>query len=274
MRGPSVNKTVQDVTTLVVERRPRVGYIPTMPNDTEPRTRLDELMTSLNMSSPALADRAGTSRQQIHKLRTGERTVTREWAERLAPWLKTNWLQLMARPGETLSDGAVEGNFEILQESDKGPLRIASNAPLPPYASSAVRDIPVYATGACGFDGHFLLHLASSPIEQAPRTAGLMGLTSVFAIYAPGNSMWPRWSAGDLIYVHRTKPPADGSHVIIILNQDDPDQAPQAMLKRLIRQTADELEVEAYNPPQKAVLPRAMVKQMMRVLEEREYLGL
>lgn len=52
------------------------------------------------MSGPALAGAVGTSKQQIHKLRIGERKLTRGWAERLAPHLGVTWPEVMGWTGE------------------------------------------------------------------------------------------------------------------------------------------------------------------------------
>ncbi|MGN8547639.1 S24 family peptidase [Bradyrhizobium sp. 13971] len=49
---------------------------------------LEGAMARANLSSVKLAELAGTSRQQINKLASGEREMTAIWAERLAPLLK------------------------------------------------------------------------------------------------------------------------------------------------------------------------------------------
>ncbi|MCK8788172.1 transcriptional regulator [Roseomonas sp. NAR14] len=48
---------------------------------------LDKLMTSAGMDGQALADKVGTTKQQINKLRHGTRKMTRDWAEKIAPHL-------------------------------------------------------------------------------------------------------------------------------------------------------------------------------------------
>lgn len=50
---------------------------------------LEAAMKRAGLSSVKLAEIAGTSRQQINKLASGEREMTAIWAERLAPILKT-----------------------------------------------------------------------------------------------------------------------------------------------------------------------------------------
>lgn len=65
--------------------------------------RLNELMLRVGISGQRLADLAGTSKQQVHKLRRGNGKLTREWAERFAPHLGVDWPEVIgwerAAPG-------------------------------------------------------------------------------------------------------------------------------------------------------------------------------
>jgi transcriptional regulator with XRE-family HTH domain len=57
--------------------------------------RLAVCMKAARMTDPGLANLAGTTKQQIFKLRRGERNLTVQWAQRLAPHLKISWQQLI-----------------------------------------------------------------------------------------------------------------------------------------------------------------------------------
>jgi transcriptional regulator with XRE-family HTH domain len=61
--------------------------------------RLDELMLRARISGPRLAELVGTSKQQLHKLRHGNRKMTREWAERIAPHLGVDWPEVIGWEG-------------------------------------------------------------------------------------------------------------------------------------------------------------------------------
>ncbi|MFT8491041.1 XRE family transcriptional regulator [Gluconobacter oxydans] len=62
---------------------------------TDHPTRLADFMARARLTDPELGRRADTSKQQIFKLRKGERKMSREWAERLAPHLGVTWPELM-----------------------------------------------------------------------------------------------------------------------------------------------------------------------------------
>jgi transcriptional regulator with XRE-family HTH domain len=55
------------------------------------------------LSMPELAKAAGTSAQQIDRLETGERPITKEWARRLAPHLDVDAVELVFPGAEPLS---------------------------------------------------------------------------------------------------------------------------------------------------------------------------
>lgn len=57
---------------------------------------LRALMEKSGLSDPDLARLAGTSKQQIFKLRTGQRSVSVEWAKILAPHLGVSWQDLFS----------------------------------------------------------------------------------------------------------------------------------------------------------------------------------
>ena len=57
-------------------------------------------MARAGFTDPKLADAASTTKQQIHKLRHGERKLTVQWAKRLAPILGSTWQELIEGPLE------------------------------------------------------------------------------------------------------------------------------------------------------------------------------
>ena len=66
-----------------------------------------ELRTKLGLSQAALAELAGTSQPQIRRLENGERKLTKEWAERLAPHLQVS-------PQDLLFSDSDDGQREVV----------------------------------------------------------------------------------------------------------------------------------------------------------------
>lgn len=65
-----------------------------------PHEILAQMMKDRGLTDPSLAELAGTSKQQIFKLRRGERELDQGWAERLAPHLGTAWPSLLGWDGD------------------------------------------------------------------------------------------------------------------------------------------------------------------------------
>ena len=59
---------------------------------------LNDCMARAGVNGPQLALAAGTTRQQIHKLRHGLQKMTVQWAKRLAPHLHSTWQELVEGP--------------------------------------------------------------------------------------------------------------------------------------------------------------------------------
>lgn len=60
--------------------------------------RLGDFMRARGMNDPQLAELEHTTKQQINKLRRGERQLTARWARRLATHLQADWKDLMDLP--------------------------------------------------------------------------------------------------------------------------------------------------------------------------------
>lgn len=58
-------------------------------------TRLKEIRLKLGLSQERLAEMVGTSQPQIKRLESGERAISRRWAERLAPVLGVSPTELV-----------------------------------------------------------------------------------------------------------------------------------------------------------------------------------
>ncbi|MEJ0015681.1 MAG: helix-turn-helix transcriptional regulator [Acetobacteraceae bacterium] len=100
--------------------------------------RLAEWMAAAGLTDPALAELAGTSKQQIFKLRRGERKLTVEWAHRLAPHLGIGWQDLVeADPTTTPGRNELFAAFEALDDDGRRLLlevarSLAATHPRPP----------------------------------------------------------------------------------------------------------------------------------------------
>jgi phage repressor protein C with HTH and peptisase S24 domain len=98
---------------------------------------LKNLREANGFSQAELAKKAKTSQPQINRLETGERELTRTWAERLAPHLGTTAMRLMFP--DAIDAGEVQSRARLISWVSAGAL-------LQPDISPDIEDAPwVYA---------------------------------------------------------------------------------------------------------------------------------
>ena len=148
------------------------------------------------------------------------------------------------------------------------------------------RDVPVLGTPSCGemvvrVDGEDV-HVETidmdldEVIEYVRRPVGLDGRGEVYAIYPQGFSMAPRFEPGEIQYVDGRKPPAIGDYVVVQLRRPD-EQAGErlvsALLKRLVRQSSEWVELEQFNPPAIFRVERRRIGRIHRIMTLNELVG-
>jgi len=139
------------------------------------------------------------------------------------------------------------------------------------------KDVPVLGTPACGdaeLDGkHVETIEIDGIIDHVRRPQALDGRQDVYAIMPQGFSMIPRFEPGDIAYVE-CKPPRIGDYAVVQLRGPAGDEAADrivsALLKRLVRQSADWVDLEQFNPPFEFRVERARIAKMDRVIRLEE----
>ena len=135
-------------------------------------------------------------------------------------------------------------------------LKLLEAAQLAAYLGQ--RDLPVRGRAEGGPDGAIILD--SEPIDWAHRPAELQGARDAFAMFVTGTSMGEVLPEGTTIFVHPNLPARPGDLVVV----ERADQ--QALIKRLVRRTADTVSLRQYQPAADFDLPRASVRALYRVI--------
>ncbi|MGH7160484.1 MAG: XRE family transcriptional regulator [Acetobacteraceae bacterium] len=235
----------------------------------DPRSRADEIRLARGLSAAGMARRANIDPSTLHKILSGQRGVSRHFAEPLAAALTVRPEELFARIGSPISPSGQGGVAEPAKPPGSPPGMVTE-----PIRDAALsRDVPVYGTAEAGAEGAFHLN-TGEPIDWARRPAGLAGMQGVFAIYVEGDSMVPWRQPGERVFVHERRPAAPGCHVIAEVWERETGHPPRAFLKRLIRRTATRVELEQYNPAKVVTVEAARVGRLYRVIEWEEVQGL
>lgn len=120
------------------------------------------------------------------------------------------------------------------------------------------RDLPVRGAAVGGANVMFFDN--GTVFDWIKRPPALTSVPNAFAVYMVGESMEPRYYAGDTLYIHPSRPARTGCFVLIEL----PDQ--QAVIKRFISQDDNRVRVEQFNPAKQFDIPRSQVVGMYRVV--------
>lgn len=156
-------------------------------------------------------------------------------------------------------------------------------ADIPYRHRSNPTDVPIYGTaeGAQLFiDQREIETTTMMPdevVDYIRRPIGIAERRSVYALFVVGTSMEPRWMDGEPIFVDPNRTPAIGDHVVAQLVRHNPDggqEIVRAMVKRLVRRTAEYYELQQYNPDLTFRIPKTDVRDLHRVIPPNELHGI
>tara|TARA_R100000655_G_scaffold82308_1_gene121828 strand:- start:6087 stop:6713 length:627 start_codon:yes stop_codon:yes gene_type:complete len=137
---------------------------------------------------------------------------------------------------------------------------ISQQLPVP----SSHEQMPAYGAVQAGLG--FDITDVTAPIEMVNVPDYLENAPDPYAVYVTGDSMEPRFTAGELLYVHPGKPIRKNDYVVVQLNAQN---ANHAIVKRLVKQTNESLIVEQLSDGQTREIPAKDVISVHRVVGQR-----
>ena len=114
------------------------------------------------------------------------------------------------------------------------------------------QDVPVVGTAAYNTDNG-LFKLDTSIIDYVHRPPALLMTKDLYALYVEGDTMEPRFNAGDLVFVHPHKPVRIGDSVVVQIAKTI-DEPIEAMIAVLAKRTSHEVILKKYNPKKLSIL--------------------
>jgi transcriptional regulator with XRE-family HTH domain len=227
--------------------------------------KIADFRTQKNLTLQALADRVGTTKSQIDKLEKGERRLTVDWLQRIAEALNVPVTSFFA-------DGADAASLSLEN--------LLSDATIATYEAPSARDfshrsgftaqdqggalpLPVYGRGDPLTDRLINMDTTASYIARPPSLAGV---NNAYAAYMIGDSMEPRYFAGDLLYVDPSRPLTKGCFILITLHDDT------ALVRRLLRRNEDAtFLVQQIGRAREDRLPLASIRTAHRIIGAMEH---
>lgn len=102
-------------------------------------------------------------------------------------------------------------------------------------------------------------------VDQVPCPPELDSVPNAYAVYAVGDSMEPRYRAGELIFVHPNKPYKRGDFVVVQINVDGED-APHGFIKEFVSLSPTTLTLRQFNPKKEIEFDRKKVISVHRIV--------
>ncbi|HXQ42072.1 MAG TPA: S24 family peptidase [Candidatus Udaeobacter sp.] len=119
------------------------------------------------------------------------------------------------------------------------------------------RDLPVMGAVKGGAEGFYFNE--GDAKEIVVRPPGLAGVSNAFALYVDGESMEPRYYAGEMLYVNPNRPVTRGCFVAVEMIDG------QGLIKQFVRRNDEQLVLAQFNPPKEIRLPIDRVKRIYRI---------
>jgi hypothetical protein len=163
-------------------------------------------------------------------------------------------------------------------EPNATPVQFAGSA-----ANRMERDLPIYgaALGAEKIVDGEAVELTTlnraEIIEYRERPPILNGKKDVYGLYVQGSSMDPAFDDGDLLVVQKGVALSSGDFVVVYLrprdDSDDGERATSVLVKRLVKRSAQFLELRQYEPALTFRIPANEVLRIDKALRTRDLLG-
>lgn len=129
--------------------------------------------------------------------------------------------------------------------------------------SSPGETIPVYGQAMGGKDGEFVLN--GNKLADVLAPPELRGIKGAYAVYVVGDSMEPRYRAGETAYVHPGLPVRKEDYVVVqVLAKGD--EPPHGYIKEFVSRNAERVKLRQLNPPQEIEFPMDQIVSIHKIV--------
>lgn len=87
----------------------------------------------------------------------------------------------------------------------------------------------------------------------------LSHVNNAYGVQVSGDSMYPRYEDGEIVYVDPSRRVKKGDYVVAQVMLDEGSSLPQAFIKKFVHHNEVELVLEQFNPEKSLVFPHERV---------------
>lgn len=135
----------------------------------------------------------------------------------------------------------------------------------PNYAAPLM---PIYGKAVGGTDGAFAFNGQQTGSVRTP--AKLEDVPDAYAVYVSGESMEPRYFAGELLFVDPHRPPTRNCFVVVQLKAETEGDTPHGFVKQFISRDENFVHLSQYNPEKDIKIPTNQIYMVHRIVGSSE----
>jgi phage repressor protein C with HTH and peptisase S24 domain len=125
------------------------------------------------------------------------------------------------------------------------------------------RRLNVLGNAAGSALGEFVMNGQVVDMVECPPS--LEAVSDAYAVYVVGDSMEPRYYAGEIVYVHPNKPYKRNDFVVVQINVDG-EEAPHGFIKQFVSLSPTTLTLCQFNPKKEIEFPRKKLLSIHRIV--------
>lgn len=168
--------------------------------------------------------------------------------------LPKGWMDTQGGPmhfGSASAKGVAHGKSNVVSLHSEA-------SPIVEQPPNGPADLPVFGQVQGGFDGVEVDY--QTPVDHIPRPPMLKGSPNACGVYVTGESMEPRYYAGEIVLADPRKPARPGDFVVVELPEH------RAIVKRLIRRNDNGATLAQLNPPSEEIISRDRIVGIYRIV--------
>lgn len=207
---------------------------------------------SLNNRISEARKRASLTQKELATLVNVTKAAVSAWERNTIP--RHNRIKAIAEATNVSVDWLLVGRES---KGDNGVQLTSNGSGLPAVDSPTIKNIPVYGRAVAGVNGEFIFDgIKLYEVFCPPQLSHVNG---AYGVQVSGDSMYPRYEDGEIVYVDPLRRVKKGDYVVAQIMTENETNLPQAFVKKFIRHNEQELVLEQFNPAKNLTLPHQRV---------------
>lgn len=196
--------------------------------------------------------KAGLTQQELASLVNVTKAAVSAWERTAVP--RQDKIEAIAKATKV----SVEWLLIGAEPAGEGDVQLTSNGVVLSTVDFPTRKtIPVYGQAVAGVNGEFVFN--GIKLFEVLCPPQLSHVNNAYGVQVSGDSMYPRYEDGEIVYVDPSRRVKKGDYVVAQIMMENETDLPQAFVKKFVRHNEQELVLEQFNPAKNLTFPHKRV---------------